>query len=73
MRCDSTHFQTRYVLGKCLLDAKDFDRAREHLEWCVRRKPRDEELRNLTEAAIDGRLRLSRVPSDPRATGDRPR
>ena len=73
MRCDSTDFQTRYMLGTCLLDAKYFDRAREHLEWCMRRKPGDEELRKLTVAAIEGGLRLSSVPTDPRSTRERPR
>ena len=73
MRCDSTHFKTRYMLGECLLDEKDFERAQEHLEWCMRRKPRDQRLRKLTEAAIEGRLRMSSVPSDPQSTGRRRR
>ena len=69
MRSDSTHFETRYMLGKSLLDAEAFDQAQQHLEWCMRRKPRDERLRKLTEAAIDGRLRQSSISSDPRPTG----
>ena len=73
IRCDSTHFQTRYMLGTCLLDAKVFDRAQQHLEWCMRRKPRDENLRKLTESAIQGRLRMSSIPTDPRSTGEQPR
>jgi O-antigen ligase/tetratricopeptide (TPR) repeat protein len=73
MNCDSTHFQTRYLLGKCLLDAKAFDQAQEHLEWCMRRKPRDGKLRKLTETAIEGRLRLSSMPSDPLSTAKRRR
>ncbi len=73
MHCDSTHFRTRLVLGECFLKARDFDQARKHLEWCSRRRPQDERLRKLTDAAIDGGLRHSSVPDELRATGSRPR
>ncbi len=73
MRCDSTHFNTRLTLGKFLLESRDFDRARKHLEWCSRRRPRDEGLRKLTKDAVDGGLRISSVPDDPRSAGPQPR
>jgi len=66
VRANSTHYGTRLVLGKRLLALKEFDQAKTHLTWCLRRKPQDKNLRKLLEAAVDGRLRLSSRPESGR-------
>jgi len=57
VRCDSSNFDARLALGKCLRELKEFDEAERHLTWCLRRKPQDKELRALVETVIEQRLR----------------
>ncbi len=56
---DPTYYNARYSLGTVLLASKEFDEAKQHLEWCFQRKSGDQKLRKLLEATVDGRLRTS--------------
>jgi O-antigen ligase/thioredoxin-like negative regulator of GroEL len=59
VRSDASHYEAHYLLGKCFYDLRQYATAAKHLRWCLQRRPYDETLRTLVEAAVNERLRLS--------------
>ncbi len=62
IRRDSLCFDTRLLLGSCLLESKDYGEAVTNLQWCVQQKPRDRTAQRDLERAMDGQLRC-KAPS----------
>jgi len=56
LRSDPTSFDAHYSAGKWFYQHEQFTEAAEHFVWCSRRRPRDEQLQTLTEAATRMRL-----------------
>ncbi len=52
--CDSNHYAVRQQLGRALLRQQAYAEARQHLQWCLARQPRDrsveEDLQTATRA-----------------------
>ena len=59
VRCDCLHYGARRALGIYLCDSKEYAEARQHLRWCLQRRPQDEQIRRKLEAAVDKQLRLA--------------
>ncbi len=67
VHCDPTHYSAHYALGAFLLASKEFDEAKQHLEWCFQRRSGDRKLRKLLESTVDGQLRTSARPAENRS------
>ncbi len=63
---DTTHYQAHYQLGRCLHKSGRHQEAATHLQWCLQRRPKDQKLRKLVEAAIKGGLRMTGLPAEDR-------
>ncbi|NQT16657.1 MAG: O-antigen ligase family protein [Planctomycetes bacterium] len=59
VQSDGSSYEAHYRLGTCYYKLKNYADAVEHLKWCLQRRPHDETLRSLVEAAVDYRLRLT--------------
>ena len=46
LRCDPNSCRVRKMLAYCLADLGEFAEAKEHLDWCLKRKPDDRSLRH---------------------------
>lgn len=57
--CDSSSFDARLRLGVALIDVNELAEAKEHLSWCLRRKPRDERVRRLLDRLLNAELRVA--------------
>jgi len=55
-RCDPNNEAVRYVLAKRLVRQAQYDRAEQHLRWCLQRRPNDQRLSRLAQQLV--RLRV---------------
>jgi len=49
LRSDPNSYRVREKLAHCLADLGEFAEAKEHLDWCLRRRPDHESLRKMEE------------------------
>jgi O-antigen ligase/tetratricopeptide (TPR) repeat protein len=56
IKADPGHFQAHLVLGKQLLEQRQFEQAEPYLRWCQMRRAGDAGLRQLVEQATKGRI-----------------
>lgn len=61
--CDSSSYRARLSLGRALYEAQEYAEAKEHLTWCLRRKPRDENVRSLLDKLLNAELRVAQRPN----------
>ena len=57
LRIAPSSFQTRWALGSWLYGQQRYAEAAEHLSWCSRRKPRDQNVKAMAERSIKARLK----------------
>jgi len=69
LRCDPNSSEVRERLAHCLVELGQFAEAKEHLSWCLRRKPHDESLAAKMEEVVQKEIRQGFAG----ATGDRAR
>jgi tetratricopeptide (TPR) repeat protein len=63
--CDPLCFDVRLLLGSCLLDSKDYEKAVAVLQWCVRQNPRNRAAQRELERAMDAQLRSAAAKANP--------
>ncbi len=69
LRCDPNDLRVHEGLARCFVNLEQFAEAREHLDWCLRRKPGDPRLLELSdymirkEVAYEAASRRSRAAS----------
>ena len=55
-------YNIRKILGQQLVAAKQYDEASEHLGWCIRRRPSDEQAKELLKAVRSMRRHQQGLP-----------
>ncbi len=68
VRCDSSDYDSRLALGMALCQANQVAEAKEHLTWCLRRKPRDEKVRSLLDKLLNQELHVAERPDRKRGS-----
>jgi len=57
LRCDPNSCRVRKMLAYCLAGLGQFAEAKEHLDWCLKRKPGDKSLRGKMEEIVEKETR----------------